>query len=172
MMSFARRSCAKPGGPTRCIQGRRPCAIERFGNCASARQGGFDDEVQHAAAGPIPIACWCRRPTRASASGGSARSACGMKLAFDDQALADLEHIFKWIARQSRRRQEGRGQAFQQHGIADVVSIHGPRRPRLRHVRMVVPRLPYIVVYEVDSARGEVIVTAVFHGAQNRGGED
>jgi toxin ParE1/3/4 len=36
----------------------------------------------------------------------------------------------------------------------------------------VVPRLPYIVVYEVDRARGEVIVTAVFHGAQNREGED
>ena len=35
----------------------------------------------------------------------------------------------------------------------------------------VVPQLPYIVVYEVDTARGEVIVTAVFHGAQNREGE-
>jgi toxin ParE1/3/4 len=36
----------------------------------------------------------------------------------------------------------------------------------------VVPRLPYIVVYEVDEARGEVIVAAVFHGAQNREGEE
>ena len=32
----------------------------------------------------------------------------------------------------------------------------------------VVPRLPYIVVYEVDQAREQVIVTAVFHGAQDR----
>jgi len=31
-----------------------------------------------------------------------------------------------------------------------------------------VPRLPYIVMYEVDQAREQVIVTAVFHGAQDR----
>jgi len=32
----------------------------------------------------------------------------------------------------------------------------------------VVPRLPYIVVYEVDENRDQVLVTAVFHGAQSR----
>ena len=32
----------------------------------------------------------------------------------------------------------------------------------------VVPRLPYIVVYEVDRALKRVVVTAVFHGAQDR----
>jgi toxin ParE1/3/4 len=31
----------------------------------------------------------------------------------------------------------------------------------------VVPRLPYMVVYEVDEDRNEVIVIAVFHGAQD-----
>jgi toxin ParE1/3/4 len=31
----------------------------------------------------------------------------------------------------------------------------------------VVPRLPYIVVYEVHEERAEVIVIAVFHGAQD-----
>src|SRR5688572_9138715 len=31
----------------------------------------------------------------------------------------------------------------------------------------VVPRLPYIVVYEVHEDTGEVIVIAVFHGAQD-----
>jgi plasmid stabilization system protein ParE len=36
----------------------------------------------------------------------------------------------------------------------------------------VVPRLPYIVVYEVGEARDLVIVTAVFHGAQSRDSED
>ena len=34
-----------------------------------------------------------------------------------------------------------------------------------------VPRLPYIVVYEVYEARDEVVVTAIFHGAQNRDNE-
>jgi plasmid stabilization system protein ParE len=32
----------------------------------------------------------------------------------------------------------------------------------------VVPRLPYIVVYEVDRVRERVVVMAVFHGAQDR----
>ena len=36
----------------------------------------------------------------------------------------------------------------------------------------VVPRLPYIVVYEVDQAQEQVIVTAVFHGAQDREGDE
>ena len=36
----------------------------------------------------------------------------------------------------------------------------------------VVPRLPYVVVYEVDRVRELIIVTGVFHGAQDReGGE-
>jgi toxin ParE1/3/4 len=32
----------------------------------------------------------------------------------------------------------------------------------------VVPRLPYVVIYELDQAQQQVIVTAVFHGAQDR----
>ena len=35
-----------------------------------------------------------------------------------------------------------------------------------------VPRLPYIVVYEVDRARARILVTGVFHGAQNRDGTE
>jgi toxin ParE1/3/4 len=35
----------------------------------------------------------------------------------------------------------------------------------------VVPRLPYIVVYEVDQTAEQVMITAVFHGAQARDGE-
>jgi toxin ParE1/3/4 len=32
----------------------------------------------------------------------------------------------------------------------------------------VVPRLPYIVVYEIHPERDEIIVAAVVHGAQER----
>jgi uncharacterized MAPEG superfamily protein len=32
----------------------------------------------------------------------------------------------------------------------------------------VVPRLPYIVVYEIDLANDRVVVTVVFHAAQDR----
>jgi hypothetical protein len=31
-----------------------------------------------------------------------------------------------------------------------------------------VPRLPYIVVYEVDASTDQLIVIAVFHGTQDR----
>jgi len=41
----------------------------------------------------------------------------------------------------------------------------------LETLEWVVPRLPYVVVYEVDQIEEQVIVTAVFHGAQERGGE-
>jgi hypothetical protein len=34
----------------------------------------------------------------------------------------------------------------------------------------VVPRLPYIVVYEVDLVGARILVTGVFHGAQDRDG--
>jgi len=36
----------------------------------------------------------------------------------------------------------------------------------------VVPRLPYIVVYEVDRAQDVIIVTALLHGAQDRDGDE
>jgi hypothetical protein len=33
-----------------------------------------------------------------------------------------------------------------------------------------VQRSPYLIVYEADHKRGEVIIVGVFHGAQDRGG--
>jgi plasmid stabilization system protein ParE len=33
----------------------------------------------------------------------------GMQIVYDDQALADLEHIFNWIAQDQPRRCEDRG---------------------------------------------------------------
>lgn len=36
----------------------------------------------------------------------------------------------------------------------------------------VVPRLPYIVIYEIHSDAGEIIVAGVMHGAQERQGKD
>jgi toxin ParE1/3/4 len=31
-----------------------------------------------------------------------------------------------------------------------------------------VPDLPYLIVYELNQARGELVILGVFHGAQNR----
>ena len=73
-----------------------------------------------------------------------------MKLVFDEKALVDLEGIYNWIAKDN-----------------------APPRWRWSNACLrasfewVVPRLPYIVVYEIRAERDEVIVVAVVHGAQN-----
>jgi len=94
-----------------------------------------------------------------------------MHLVFDDQAITDLENIFAWIAQESpATARVVIDRLFS--SIELLISF-----PRIGHVgrdpdtfEWVVPRLPYIVVYEVDRQGERVIVTAVFHGAQNRDG--
>ncbi len=92
-----------------------------------------------------------------------------MKLVFDDSALVDLEGIYDWIAKNNP-------------AVAKTVverlfasAEHLATFPQMGHVgrddetfEWVVPRLPYIVVYEIHAARDEVIVVAVVHGAQDR----
>ena len=96
-----------------------------------------------------------------------------MKLVVDDQALADLESIYNWIAQDSPA--TARSVVDRLFSSVELLISF----PFIGHVghdqdtfEWVVPRLPYIVVYEVDQAQEQVIVTAVFHGAQNRGGDD
>lgn len=92
-----------------------------------------------------------------------------MQLVFDDQAVADLENIFAWIAQDSpAAARTVTDRLFS--SIELLISF-----PRIGHVgrdpdtfEWVVPRLPYIVVYEVDREHERIIVTAVFHGAQDR----
>ena len=94
-----------------------------------------------------------------------------MQLVFDDQAITDLENIFVWIAEESpATARTVIDRLFS--SIELLISF-----PRIGHVgrdpdtlEWVVPRLPYIVVYEVDGPSERVIVTAVFHGAQDRSG--
>jgi len=96
-----------------------------------------------------------------------------MRLIFDDQALADLEGIFEWIAKDNPA--AARAVVDRLFSSTELLTSfpfmgHAGRDPDT--FEWVVPRLPYIVVYDVNEARGEVIVTAVFHGAQNRESED
>src|SRR4051794_7435010 len=96
-----------------------------------------------------------------------------MKLVFDDQAIADLENIFNWIAQDSPATAKiVTDRLFS--SIELLISF-----PFIGHVgrdadmlEWVVPRLPYVVVYEVDRAQERILVTGVFHGAQDREGGD
>ncbi|MBF0379678.1 MAG: type II toxin-antitoxin system RelE/ParE family toxin [Magnetococcales bacterium] len=90
-----------------------------------------------------------------------------MKLVFHASALADLQNIHNHIAIDNPK-------------IAQVVIgriklsldrlLHFPRSGRNGTVsgtyEVVVPGLPYIVVYELNGER--IGVVAVFHGAQHR----
>jgi len=91
-----------------------------------------------------------------------------MKLVFDDRALADLEGIYRWIAQDSPRAAKAVvDRIFASTELLASFPYMG-RAGRDEGTReWVVPRLPYIVVYEVHEDRGDVIVVAVFHGAQD-----
>jgi len=95
-----------------------------------------------------------------------------VRLVFDDLALADLEGIYNWIAT---------GNPAAAFGVVERLfeSVeHLARFPNMGHVgrdertlEWVVPRLPYIVVYEIRAERDEIVVAAVVHGARERDGQ-
>ena len=92
-----------------------------------------------------------------------------MRLVFDDRALADLEGIFDWIAKDNPTAAKAAVERLFE-SVEHLASF-----PRMGHagrdegtLEWVVPRLPYIVVYEVHPERNEVIVVAVVHGARDR----
>ena len=91
-----------------------------------------------------------------------------MKLIFDDRALGDLEGVHQWIAQD----RPGAAKAVVERIFASVELLasfpYMGRSGREEGTReWVVPRLPYIVVYEVIEERSEVVVIAVFHGARD-----
>ena len=94
-----------------------------------------------------------------------------MKLVFDDQALADIDDIYSWISQDN----PSAAKTVVERLFGSIESLidfplmgHVGREPET--FEWVVPRLPYVVVYEVDQVAEQVLVTAVFHGAQDRGG--
>jgi toxin ParE1/3/4 len=91
-----------------------------------------------------------------------------MKLVFDDRALGDLEGIYRWIAQDSPRAAKAVVERIFASSELLASFPYMGRAGREEGTReWVVPRLPYIVVYEVHEVRGEVVVIAVFHGAQD-----
>jgi addiction module RelE/StbE family toxin len=96
-----------------------------------------------------------------------------LKLVFDEPALADLEGIYNWIAKDNPTA----ALAVAERLFASVE--HLAAFPNMGHIgrdddtfEWVVPRLPYIVVYEIHAERDEIIVVAVVHGAQDRRGDE
>ena len=92
-----------------------------------------------------------------------------MKLVFDEKALVDLEGIYNWIAKDNPTAALAvveRVFASTEHLAAFPQMGHAGRDEGT--LEWVVPRLPYIVIYEIHADRDEVVVVAVVHGAQER----
>ena len=95
-----------------------------------------------------------------------------MKLVFDEEALVDLEGIYNWIAKDNAAAAFAvveRVFASVEHLATFAHMGHAGRDEGTQE--WVVPRLPYIVIYEIHADRDEIIVVAVVHGAQEREGE-
>ncbi len=96
-----------------------------------------------------------------------------MKLSVRGEALADLNGIFDYIARESPQAARSVTRRIW-HAIQNTVKSFPMigRAGRAEGTReYLVPRLPYIVVYEVEAERDLVTILAVFHGAQDRSPE-
>lgn len=93
-----------------------------------------------------------------------------MKLSVRDEALADLESIFDYIARDSP--QAARSVTSRIWQAIEKTIKYFPmlgRAGRDEGTREFPIRgLPYIVVYEVEAERDLVTILAVVHGAQAR----
>ena len=92
-----------------------------------------------------------------------------MKLRYSAEAQAHIRSIGRYIARDNPTA----AQSVIRRIRAAAERLR--RHPHLGHkgddpgtFEWVVRGLPYIIVYEVNVERGELVVLAVFHGAQER----
>jgi toxin ParE1/3/4 len=92
-----------------------------------------------------------------------------MKLVIRDAAAADLEYIYAWVARYSPRAADviverllDRMRRLLDPGMA-LIGRPG-REPGTREL----VQRPYIIVYEVDEVKQEIVILAVVHGRQKR----
>ena len=92
-----------------------------------------------------------------------------MKVSFDPAARDELDRIYAWIAKDNPRA------AFEMIDrieakvmrLADPTLMH-MGRPGLVDGTRELLEWPYIIVYEVDEDRAEIVVVSVVHGAQER----
>jgi toxin ParE1/3/4 len=92
-----------------------------------------------------------------------------MRVIIRETAYNDLDRIHSWIARDRPHSADA---------VIERILESAERLGRFPYIghpgrapgtyEWVVLRLPYIIVYEVQEQEESVIVTAVFHGAQQR----
>lgn|ERR1700704_2223144 len=92
-----------------------------------------------------------------------------MRVVFEEEALADLRHIFTWIAQDNPRAAEGViNRIFDKAERLAAPELSHMGRPGLIEDTRELIEGPYIVVYRVYEDRGEIVILSVVHGARDR----
>jgi toxin ParE1/3/4 len=92
-----------------------------------------------------------------------------MKVTFEPTARDELARIFAWIAKDNRRAATELIARIEEK----VMRLTAPElthmgRPGLVEGTRELLEWPYIIVYKVNEDRGEIVIVAVVHGAQER----
>jgi toxin ParE1/3/4 len=92
-----------------------------------------------------------------------------MKVTLDPRASDDLDRIFAWIVKDNPRAALDLIARIE----AKVMSLEHPEltnmgRPGFVDGTRELIEWPYIIVYQVDERRGEIVVVSIVHGAQDR----
>jgi toxin ParE1/3/4 len=92
-----------------------------------------------------------------------------MKVIIRERADSDLDRIYAWIEKDNPRAAvEVIRRIRERVGRLASATLAHMGRPGLDEGTRELVIGPYIVVYEVREERDEVIVLAIFHGAQDR----
>lgn len=91
-----------------------------------------------------------------------------MRLVFDPAAADDLDRIFDWVAKDNP--QAARSVLAGIENKIGQLAYGFPKigRPGRTPGTRELVSAPYVIVYELREQLGEVLVRAVFHGAQGR----
>jgi toxin ParE1/3/4 len=93
-----------------------------------------------------------------------------MRIILRESALEDLDRIYAWIARDTpSAAAEMVSRIRDRISFLEIDALAHMGRPGLVAGTRELIEYPYIIVYTVDDRRGEIVVLAILHGAQNRG---
>ena len=92
-----------------------------------------------------------------------------MRLVIRAKAADDLAAISAWIAKDNQSAAERTVRRIRESvGLLIIPGLARIGRPGLEKGTRELIQYPYIIVYEVKERRKEIVVLAIFHGAQDR----
>jgi toxin ParE1/3/4 len=92
-----------------------------------------------------------------------------MRVVVREAAAADLDRIFAWIATDNPQAAvEMASRIGERVNLLAIPGLSYMGRPGLVAGTRELVEPPYVIVYEVHEEQDEIVVLAIFHGAQER----